>query len=258
MAAFVFVILQIFFETCAVFKIWEYINNNRHLARKHVRIFVRRHYLFREANSFSRAKLEENCQLRGIDNVQGIFSPEMEAIVFIILQIFFATRVVLKIVEYLINNYSMSARGINLVPRSLVDEAEGEIWQSKENCFFLIGCSICLLSNPLFDTVFRGKLSSNSSSSLEISAVGENEKPIRKDGRRKDLEVICHSGLNNFCNMIVPLLKSQTRHPARAQAPLHLPHMLFRHKTLQTLSCSHFVFMRLRGRLISAPKHVGS
>ena len=62
--------------------------------------------------------------------------------------------------------------------------------------FFLIGCSIWLLSNPHFDAVFRGKLSSNSSSSLEIPAVGENEKPIRKDERRKDLEVICHSGLN--------------------------------------------------------------
>ena len=34
------------------------------------------------------------------------------------------------------------------------------------------------------------------------------------------MEVICHSGLNNFCNMIVPLPKSQTRHPARAQAPI--------------------------------------
>ena len=68
--------------------------------------------------------------------------------------------------------------------------------------------------------VFRGKLSSNSSSSLEISAVCENEKQIRKDERRKDLEVICHSGLNNFCNMIVPLPKSQRRHPARAKAPI--------------------------------------
>ena len=38
----------------------------------------------------------------------------------------------------------------------------------------------------LFDAVYHGKLSSNSSSSLEISAVGENEKPIRKDERRKD------------------------------------------------------------------------
>ena len=35
--------------------------------------------------------------------------------------------------------------------------------------------------------------------------------------------------------MIVPLPKYQTRHPARAQAPLHLLHMLFWHnKTLQT------------------------
>ena len=37
-------------------------------------------YLFREANSFPRAKLEENCELRGTDNVQGqiseyIFAP---------------------------------------------------------------------------------------------------------------------------------------------------------------------------------------
>ena len=58
----------------------EYINNSRHLARKYARIFVRGHYLFREANSLPRAKLEENCELRGTDNVQGqisvhIFAP---------------------------------------------------------------------------------------------------------------------------------------------------------------------------------------
>ena len=57
-----------------------YINNSCHLARKYARIFVRGHYLFREANSFPRAKLEENCELRGTDNVQGqipehIFAP---------------------------------------------------------------------------------------------------------------------------------------------------------------------------------------
>ena len=56
--------------------------------------------------------------------------------------------------------------------------------------------------------------SSNSSSNMEISAVGEKEKPIRKDERRKDLEVICRSGLNNFCNMIVPLPKC-----ARSSSP---------------------------------------
>ena len=34
------------------------------------------------------------------DKYPSIFSPQMEAIVFIILQIFFATRAVLKIGEY--------------------------------------------------------------------------------------------------------------------------------------------------------------
>ena len=45
----------------------EYIYNSRHLARKYSRIFVRGHYLFREENSVPRAKLEENCELRGRD-----------------------------------------------------------------------------------------------------------------------------------------------------------------------------------------------
>ena len=58
----------------------KYINNSRHLARKYARIFVRGHYLVREANGFPRAKFEENCELRGTDNVQGqisehIFNP---------------------------------------------------------------------------------------------------------------------------------------------------------------------------------------
>ena len=52
----------------------DYINNSLHLVRKYARIFVRGHYLFREANSFPRAKLEENCELRGTDNVQGEIS----------------------------------------------------------------------------------------------------------------------------------------------------------------------------------------
>ena len=48
-----------------------YINNSLHLARKFGRIFVRGHYLFREANSFLGANLEENCEPRRRDNVQG-------------------------------------------------------------------------------------------------------------------------------------------------------------------------------------------
>ena len=39
-------------------------------------------------------------QIMSKDKDPSIFSPEMEAIVFIILQIFFATRAVLKIGEY--------------------------------------------------------------------------------------------------------------------------------------------------------------
>ena len=50
------------------------INNSLHLARKYARIFVFGHYRFREANSFPRAKLEENCELRGTNIVQGQIS----------------------------------------------------------------------------------------------------------------------------------------------------------------------------------------
>ena len=39
-------------------------------------------------------------QIMSKDKYPNICSPQMEAIVFIILQIFFATRAVLKIVEY--------------------------------------------------------------------------------------------------------------------------------------------------------------
>ena len=52
----------------------DYKHNSLNLARKYARVFVGGHYLFREANSFPRAKLEENCELRGTDNVQGEIS----------------------------------------------------------------------------------------------------------------------------------------------------------------------------------------
>ena len=58
---------------------WVYINNSLHLARKYAQIFVRGHYLSRKANSFPRAKLEENCELRGTDNVQGQISEHIFA-----------------------------------------------------------------------------------------------------------------------------------------------------------------------------------
>ena len=71
MEAIVLIILKIIFAKYAVLKTGEYMNNSLHLARKYAWIFVCRHYLFREASSFPRAKLEENCGLRGADNFQG-------------------------------------------------------------------------------------------------------------------------------------------------------------------------------------------
>ena len=63
-------------------------------------------HLFREANSFPRALLEENCeQIMSNDNYPSIFSFQMEA-VFVILQIFFATRAVSKL--GIIRRYSQS------------------------------------------------------------------------------------------------------------------------------------------------------
>ena len=47
------------------------INNIFYLARKYTRIIVRGHCPFQDASSFQRAKLEENRELRGTDNVQG-------------------------------------------------------------------------------------------------------------------------------------------------------------------------------------------
>ena len=45
-------------------------------------------------------------QIMSKDKYPGIFSPQMEAIVFIILQIFFATRAVLKVGKHDILGYS--------------------------------------------------------------------------------------------------------------------------------------------------------
>ena len=87
------------------------INNSLHFARKYARIFVRRHYLFREApdpgekravfrECSSRKTVSFEEKIMSKDKYPSIFLPQMGAIVFIILQMFFATRVVLKIGEY--------------------------------------------------------------------------------------------------------------------------------------------------------------
>ena len=74
-----------------------YINNSLHLARKYARIFVLGHYLFREAHSFPRATLSENCSLLGTDNVQGqisehIFAPNGDYCVYYPSNLFRNTR----------------------------------------------------------------------------------------------------------------------------------------------------------------------
>ena len=56
--------------------------------------------VFRERSSRKTVSYEE--QIMSKDKYPRIFSPQMEAIVFIILQIFFATRAIFKIGEYLI------------------------------------------------------------------------------------------------------------------------------------------------------------
>ena len=73
-----------------------YINSSLHLARNYARIFVRGHYLFREAHR----ELQRTDDIVFRDKYPSIFSPQMKAIVLIVLKIFFTTRV-LKI------NYSI-------------------------------------------------------------------------------------------------------------------------------------------------------
>ena len=76
------------------------------MAPKYTRIFVHRHYLFRDSNSFLRAYTSSRkYELWGTDRLQGQNLPgiswcEMEATVLIILQMLFAACAVLKIGEY--------------------------------------------------------------------------------------------------------------------------------------------------------------
>ena len=62
--------------------------------------------VFRERNSRKTVRFEE--QITSKDKYPSIFSPQMEAIVFIILQIFFATSEVLKLVTVLAGGYSVT------------------------------------------------------------------------------------------------------------------------------------------------------
>ena len=115
MAAIVYIFAN--FRNCAhcVKDLKDNKDNSLHLRRKYARIFVLGHYLFLVAHSFPRASLSETVrfseQIMSKDKYPSIislqmativciFSPQMEAMVFIILQIFFATRAIFKIGEY--------------------------------------------------------------------------------------------------------------------------------------------------------------
>ena len=85
-----------------------------HIAQyTYARITVRGLYLFREANSFPRAYLEENCELRGTDYVQGqisehIFAPNGGY------RVYYPSNLLRNARSFenwgIFNNYSMSAQ----------------------------------------------------------------------------------------------------------------------------------------------------
>ena len=95
--------------------------------------------VFRERSS--RKTVSYQKQIMSKDKYPSIFSPQMATIVFIILQIFFATRAVLKTGEYLVNKplraAGMSAdnvrgreivRKMNIWPRSEASRANVRFW----------------------------------------------------------------------------------------------------------------------------------
>ena len=67
------------------------------LALKYAPI-VRGHYLFREANSFPEAKLEENFELRGTDNVQLAEGPPRDLQIMVCSCVVPSKRVLLQII----------------------------------------------------------------------------------------------------------------------------------------------------------------
>jgi len=74
-----------------------YVNNSLHLVQKYARSSENR-TVFREHSLRKTVSFKE--QIMSKDKYPSIFARQMEAIVFIILQIFFATHTVLKIGEY--------------------------------------------------------------------------------------------------------------------------------------------------------------
>ena len=122
----------------------------------------------------------------------------------------------------------------NLVPRSLVDKAEDEIWQSKKICFSWLAapfdsCPIPTLTRFSAANFLQTQVLPGNFSGWWKWKADKKRREEERFGSNLPFGI----ELNNFCNMIVPLPKSQTRHPARTQAPISHT-CFFWHKTLQT------------------------
>ena len=111
--------------------------------------------VFRERSSRKTVSYEE--QIMSKDKYPSIFSPQMEAIVFIILQIFFATRTVLKIGEYsrIFPSFSWGIFG-HVTSLDQSHGSENILWILMENILciriylppiILQSCTFCIFCN---------------------------------------------------------------------------------------------------------------
>ena len=117
MEAILFTILQIFFTAHAVLKFGEYINNNLSIWRENMLGYLSADIICSKKQTVKRssrktASFEE--QIMSKDKYANIFSLQMETIVFIILQIFYTMRAVLKIgVHVYLVNKPLQAAGMS-------------------------------------------------------------------------------------------------------------------------------------------------
>ena len=118
--------------------------------------------VFRERSSRKTVSFEE--QIMSKDKYPSIFSGQMEAIVFIILQIFFATRAILKIGEYPRIFPSFSWGIFGHVTR--LDQS-----RASENICWIISAlnTETVLSQKLFSLLFIGLKSLKSVRTVFIS-----------------------------------------------------------------------------------------
>ena len=97
--------------------------------------------VFREHSSRKTVSYEE--QIMSKDKYPSIFLPQMEAIVFIILQIFFATRAIFKIGEYSRIFHSFSWGIFGHVTRLGQSRASKKIWWIINVHMDYFGSNIC-------------------------------------------------------------------------------------------------------------------